>query len=61
MITALANKARTPCRGGVPPLKREEAEALRANAKDWELLNDAHRIECKFRFVLNVTARRTRR
>jgi hypothetical protein len=38
MITALVNKAHTPCRDGVPPLKREEAEALRANAKDWELL-----------------------
>jgi 4a-hydroxytetrahydrobiopterin dehydratase len=61
MTTPLADKARTPCRGGVPPLKREEAEALRANAKDWELLDDAHRIECKFRFVLNVTAAGRRR
>lgn len=60
MITALANKARTPCHGGVPPLKRVEAEALRANAKDWELLDDAHRIECQFRFVLNVTTARRR-
>ena len=50
MRTALGDKTCTPCRGGVPPLKREEAEALRANAKDWELLDDAHRIERKFRF-----------
>ena len=61
MTTALADTTCTPCRGGVPPLKREEAEALRANAKDWELLDDAHRIECKFRFVLNVTAAGRRR
>ena len=45
MTTTLANKTCTPCRGGAPPLKREEAEALRANAKDWEVLDDAHRIE----------------
>ena len=51
MRTALADKPCTPCRGGVPPLKREEAEALRANAKDWELLDDAHRIQRKFDFA----------
>ena len=50
MTTALANNTCTPCRGGVPPLKREEAEKLRANAKDWEVLDDAHRIELTFCF-----------
>ena len=50
MTTALANKTCTPCRGGIPGLKREEAEALRADAKDWELFDDLHRIERKFRF-----------
>ena len=49
-MMALENKTCTPCRGGVPPLRLEEAEALRENAKDWELLDDAHRIERKFRF-----------
>jgi len=48
MRTALGDKTCTPCRGGVPPLEREEAEALRANCKDWELLDDAHRIQRKF-------------
>jgi len=41
MTTALADKPCTRCRGGVPPLAREEAEALRANCKDWELLDEA--------------------
>lgn len=50
-MTTLADKTCTPCGGGVPPLEREEAEALRANAKDWELRDDAHRIERKFRFA----------
>jgi 4a-hydroxytetrahydrobiopterin dehydratase len=49
-MTALAEKTCTPCRGGVPPLEREEAEALRANSKDWELLDNARRIERRFRF-----------
>ncbi len=51
MTTALADKPCTPCRGVVPPLEREEAEALRANAKDWELLDDAHRIQRNFHFA----------
>ena len=41
MTTALENKTCTPCHGGVPPLRLEEPEALRENAKDWELLDDA--------------------
>ena len=51
MTTALADKTCTPCRGGIPPLEREDAEALRANSRDWELLDDGHRIERKFHFA----------
>jgi 4a-hydroxytetrahydrobiopterin dehydratase len=50
MPNALAEKTCTPCRGGIPPLTPEEAERLRAQAPDWELLDDAHRIERSFRF-----------
>lgn len=50
MESALAQKSCTPCRGGVPPLGRDEAEKLRVQAPDWELVDDAHRIERKFRF-----------
>ncbi len=50
MTTALADKTCVPCRGGVPPLSREDAEALRANVREWELRDEAHRIERSFRF-----------
>ena len=50
MASALAEKTCTPCRGGVPPLSPEEAEGYRAQAPDWSLLDDATRIERRFRF-----------
>ncbi|MGA7372324.1 MAG: 4a-hydroxytetrahydrobiopterin dehydratase [Methyloceanibacter sp.] len=40
----------TPCRGGVPPLLREQAEILLAQAPDWQLPEEAHHIERSFRF-----------
>jgi 4a-hydroxytetrahydrobiopterin dehydratase len=50
MATALAEKNCTPCRGGVPPLTPEEAESYRAQAPDWSLMDEATRIERRFRF-----------
>ena len=50
MASALAEKACTPCRGGVPPLTREEAEGYRGQAPDWALMDGAARIERRFRF-----------
>jgi 4a-hydroxytetrahydrobiopterin dehydratase len=50
MTTALAKKSCTPCRGGVPPLTLDEAEALRAQAPEWALRDAASRIERTFRF-----------
>ena len=50
MTETLAEKRCTPCRGGIPPLTHEEAERFRAQASDWELRDDAHRIERTFRF-----------
>jgi 4a-hydroxytetrahydrobiopterin dehydratase len=50
MPDALAQKSCTPCRGGVPPLTREEAERLLAEAQEWQLLDEAHRLERSFRF-----------
>ena len=50
MTEALANKSCTPCRGGVPPLTREHAEILLAQAPDWQLPEEAHHIERSFRF-----------
>jgi 4a-hydroxytetrahydrobiopterin dehydratase len=50
MDTALAEKTCTPCRGGVPPLSRDEAESYRRQAPEWTLLDDATRIERTYRF-----------
>jgi 4a-hydroxytetrahydrobiopterin dehydratase len=51
MASALAEKTCTPRRGGVPPLTPEEAEGYRArDAPDWALVDDATRIERRFRF-----------
>ena len=50
MASALAEKTCTPCRGGVPPLTPEEAEGYRAQAPDWSLMDEATRIERRFRF-----------
>jgi hypothetical protein len=50
MMEALASKSCTPCRGGVPPLLREQAEIFLAQAPDWQLSDEAHHIERSFRF-----------
>jgi 4a-hydroxytetrahydrobiopterin dehydratase len=50
MTEPLLHKTCTPCRGGVPPLTRAEAEGFHAQAPEWSLLDDAHRIERTFRF-----------
>jgi 4a-hydroxytetrahydrobiopterin dehydratase len=50
MTETLESKSCTPCRGGIPPLTREEAERLRAQAPEWALVDDAHRIERTYRF-----------
>jgi hypothetical protein len=48
MTEALASKTCTPCRGAIPPLTREQAEFFHAQAPDWQLLEEAHRIERSF-------------
>ena len=50
MESALAEKSCTPCRGGIPPLTREEAETYRRQAPDWALADEATRIERTYRF-----------
>jgi 4a-hydroxytetrahydrobiopterin dehydratase len=50
MTASLAERTCTPCRGGVPPLTREDAESLQDQAPDWVLQDDAHRLERTFRF-----------
>ena len=50
MSEILAEKKCTPCRGGVPPLARDEALRFQRQAPEWELRDDARRIERTFRF-----------
>jgi 4a-hydroxytetrahydrobiopterin dehydratase len=50
MTETLADKKCTPCRGGVPPLTREEAERFQVQTPNWELRDGSHRIERTFRF-----------
>jgi 4a-hydroxytetrahydrobiopterin dehydratase len=50
MTEALVEKTCTPCRGGIPPLTRPEAEELLPQAPEWALMDNAQRIEKTFRF-----------
>jgi 4a-hydroxytetrahydrobiopterin dehydratase len=50
MESALVEKSCTPCRGGIPPLSRVEAESFHRQAPAWALLDDATRIERTYRF-----------
>jgi 4a-hydroxytetrahydrobiopterin dehydratase len=51
MTETLAEKTCTPCRGGVPPLTRDETQRFQAQAPDWEFADDTRRIERIFRFL----------
>ena len=52
MAETLLEKACTPCRGGVLPLAREEAERYLGQVRDWGMLDDARRIRRTYRFVI---------
>ena len=48
-MNELASKDCVPCRGGVPPLGREEVEKLMDQVPGWEVVNNHHlRKEFKF-------------
>ena len=47
---SLTAKTCTPCRGGIPPLPRADAEQLLAETPGWSLDPDATRIERTFKF-----------
>jgi 4a-hydroxytetrahydrobiopterin dehydratase len=50
MAETLVEKVCTPCRGGIPPLTREEAEHYLGLVRNWELLDDGRRIRQTYRF-----------
>jgi 4a-hydroxytetrahydrobiopterin dehydratase len=49
-MTMLAGKTCTPCRGGIPPMPRVDAEQLLADTPGWSLNAEATRIERRFTF-----------
>jgi 4a-hydroxytetrahydrobiopterin dehydratase len=50
MADTLVGKTCTPCKGGIPPLTPEEAERFHQQVSQWELRDDAKRIERTFKF-----------
>ena len=50
MTEGLTSKSCTPCRGEISPLTREQAELFHAQVPDWQLAEEAHRLERSFRF-----------
>jgi len=61
MTSLLADKTCTPCRGGVPPLTVEEAEAYHVQAPEWVLRDEATRIERTYRFAAHQEGQRSAR
>ena len=41
-MSSLASKTCVPCRGGVPPLKGNELEALHKQVAQWKVVNEHH-------------------
>ena len=51
MITELAGKTCTPCRGGIPPMTADEAKQYLEQTPGWQLHSVATRIERTFKFA----------
>src|SRR3569832_2438039 len=47
---SLSHQQCTPCRGGIPPLSREQAEGLLQEIPEWSLANEATRIQRTYKF-----------
>jgi len=47
---ALEKKSCVPCRGGIPPMSKQAAEALLAEVPGWDLSEDGRKISRTFRF-----------
>ena len=49
-MSELTTKTCTPCKGGIPPMDKAEAEQYLQNVSGWELVDDATRIKKNFKF-----------
>ena len=56
MATDLSAKNCVSCKGGIPPLELSEAEALLAQAPEWEMVAGATRLHRSFKFKNFQTA-----
>ena len=50
MVDTLAGKTCTPCKGGIPPLTLQEVERFHAQVPQWEVRDEARRIQRRFQF-----------
>ena len=50
MTDMLVARTCAPCRGGVPPLTSQEAERFHIHIPQWEIRDEARRIDRTFRF-----------
>ena len=50
MVDTLAGKTCTPCKGGIPPLTSQEVERFHAQVPQWEVRDEARRIQRRFQF-----------
>jgi 4a-hydroxytetrahydrobiopterin dehydratase len=50
MNDRLASRTCTPCRGGVPPLTKAQAESYLQQAPGWSLMDESRRLERSFKF-----------
>ena len=50
MSDDLRSKTCTPCRGGIPPLSKAQAESYLKQAPSWALMDESRRIERSFAF-----------
>jgi 4a-hydroxytetrahydrobiopterin dehydratase len=48
-MSSLADQHCVPCRGGVPPLKGEQLEKMKAQTPEWSVV-DEHHLERVFKF-----------
>jgi len=46
---SLNQQACIPCKGGIPPLTQVEAEAFRRQIPDWQLIDDATKLNRTFK------------
>ena len=50
MVETLVRTSCTPCKGGIPPLTEGEAKTFHAQVPQWDVVDEARRIDRTYRF-----------